>query len=106
MPWRHLWTSRNSTCLQNADNHNRDSVFPVQDEGLDHRDVDLSSQDQWDRVRDAVASAPTSFGRLVHLRHPSKQVYTCLQLIEFGDFLLLVFECVKSDMQQILFLDK
>ena len=48
--------------------------FSLQDEGLDHRDVDLKTQEPWELVRQAVLAIPDSDGRLVHLRHPSKEV--------------------------------
>ena len=52
----------------------------IQDEGLDHRDVDLNHQEPWDQIRDAVSSVQSS-SRLVHLRHPSKKVTLVQKLI-------------------------
>ena len=53
------------------------SIINIQDEGLNDRNVDLSSQEPWDRVREACASVASS-SRLVHLRHPSKKVKTLI----------------------------
>lgn len=56
--------------LRDSDDNDDD-----EDEGLDHRDVNLEAQDPWDKVRDAVDSVPTNFGGLVHLRHPCKELF-------------------------------
>jgi hypothetical protein len=55
--------------LRDSDDDDND-----EDEGLDHRDVDLKAQEPWDLVREAVASVQSS-SKLVHLRHPSKELF-------------------------------